>query len=133
MKAQPGNVLALKHGAHSEPAVKRVATVQKRRLLRQIGLRAGDLDGLGGAYLDAWARAQSKVELLDAWFSAHGFLTSEGAPTPGVVVYFTAVNSARLSLARLEDHLRKEQRSPHAALGAYLDATYGDVPDADES
>lgn len=115
--AQPGNLNAARHGAHSEPTVRRVATVQKRRLLRQIGLRAGDLDGLGAAYLDAWARAQAKVELLDSWFSSHGFLDSEGAPTPGVAVYFTAVNSARLSLSRLEDHLRKRHAvSPTAAL-----------------
>lgn len=104
--ARPGNSNAVKSGAHSEPTVKRVATVQKRRLLRQVGLRAGDLDGLGAAYLDSWARAQSKVELLDAWFAERGFLQEDGSPAPGVIVYFTAVNSAARTLAKLEAHLR---------------------------
>ena len=50
-----------KHGVESKPVVKKVATVQKRRLLRQIGLRAGDLDTVALGYLDLWARVQSKV------------------------------------------------------------------------
>jgi hypothetical protein len=41
--AEPGNALALKHGANSETRVRAVATVQKRRLLRQ-GPRAQELN-----------------------------------------------------------------------------------------
>ena len=37
----------LLHGARSEQRVTHFATVQKRRLLRQIGLRAADLNGIG--------------------------------------------------------------------------------------
>jgi hypothetical protein len=69
---KPGDRIALKHGVESEPVVKKVATVQKRRLLRQIGLRAGDLDAVALGYLDLWARVQSKVELYDSWASVHG-------------------------------------------------------------
>ena len=128
--ARPGNVLALKHGAFSEPTVKRLATVQKRRLLRQVGLRASDLDGLGVAYLDAWARAQSKVELLDAWFSEHGFLKEDGSPAPAVVVYYTSLNCATRTLSKLEQHLAVRGRSPQAALDAYLSERYGDDGDS---
>jgi len=98
------------HGARSEPTVRRVATVQKRRLLRQIGLRARDLDGIGQGYLDLWARAQSKVELMDAWSAEHGFITDEGKPPGFVAVYLAAVNSARLALTKLEEHLRARNK-----------------------
>jgi hypothetical protein len=94
------------HGARSEQRVKRTATVQKRRLLRQIGLRAADLDGIALGYLDNWARAQAKIELMDEWSNQHGWLTDEGKPPGFVAVYFAAVNSSRLSLAKLEDQLR---------------------------
>lgn len=124
---EPGNVVALKHGARSEPTVNRVATTQKRRLLRRIGLRAGDLDGIALGYLDSWARAQAKVELLDEWFAAHGFLAGDGNPSGGVRVYFTAVNSSRLSLQRLAGHLNaRGQRDPQAELDRYLRENYGD-------
>jgi hypothetical protein len=94
------------HGARSEQRVKRTATVQKRRLLRQIGLRASDLDGIALGYLDTWARAQAKVELMDAWSNEHGWLTEDGHPPGFVAVYFAAINSSRLALSKLEDHLR---------------------------
>jgi hypothetical protein len=129
--AKPGNVLALRHGAFSERTVKRLATVQKRRLLRQVGLRAADLDGLGVAYLDAWARAQSKVELLDAWFAEHGFLLEDGSPAPAVVVYYTSLNCATRTLSKLEQHLAVRGRSPQDDLARYLNEHYGSDGDAD--
>jgi hypothetical protein len=89
--------------------VSRLATVQKRRLLRQIGLRQNQLDGIAQGYLDSWARAQSKVELMDAWSAEHGWLDDAGKPPAFVAVYFTAVNSARLSLAKLEGYLRDKR------------------------
>lgn len=99
---------ALKHGASSELQLKRVGTIQKRRLLRQVGLRQSDLSGIGYALLDNWARAQSKVELLDSYAAEHGFLDEDGAPREFVRVYFTALNSARLALTKLEEYLRAE-------------------------
>lgn len=99
--------LKLTHGARNEARVRHVATVQKRRLLRQIGLRASDLDGIGLGYLDTWARAQAKVELMDAWSNEHGWLTEDGKPPGFVAVYFAAINSARLALGRLDEHLKE--------------------------
>ena len=98
------------HGARSEPTVRRVATVQKRRLLRQIGLRAADLNGIGQGYLDSWARAQAKVELMDAWSDEHGWLTDDGKPPGFVAVYFAAINSARLALGKLDEHLMAQHK-----------------------
>jgi hypothetical protein len=94
------------HGARSESLVRSTATPQKRRLLRQVGLRVSDLDGIGIAYLDAWARAQAKVELMDRWTDAHGWLTPEGAPPPFTLVYFAALNSARLAIDKFAAHMR---------------------------
>jgi hypothetical protein len=123
-KVGPGNLLALRHGAHSPRQIGPRATRQKRRLLRQIGLRAGDLDSVGRGYLDCWARAQAKVELLDDWFAEHGFLRGDGEPVGGARIYFTAVNSARLSLDRFERHLRARKRDAAAELQTYLEANY---------
>lgn len=64
------------------------------------------MDSVGRAYLDQWARAQAKVELLDEWFAEHGFLDDNGEPVGGAKVYFVALNAARLNLARFEEHLR---------------------------
>ena len=97
---------AQKHGAHSKAVVRREAAVVQRRLLRQAGLRVADLDGLGLAYLHSWAAAQAKVELLDRWADEHGFIDDEGNLPGWTTFYLAALNSARLSLAKLEDHLR---------------------------
>lgn len=108
---EKGNTAAGKHLAHSEPTVRRVATVQKRRLLRQIGLRQTDLDRLGAAYLDGWARAQAKVELMDAYADERGgWLDGEGNPPAFAGFYFRALDSARRSLDKLSDYLKERNR-----------------------
>jgi hypothetical protein len=120
--ARPGNTLALKHGATSERQIGTEAGNQKRRLLRQIGLRANELDGIGRALLDNYARAQSKVEILDRYFAAEGLLTTKGIPRPATRIYFTAVNSARLALVRLNEHLKERRHDPTGELHRYLEA-----------
>ena len=109
MPAPAGNANALTHGASSERALRPVATTQKRRLLRQIGARAGDLDGVALGLLDGWARAQSKVELYDRWAANHGYLNEHGESPPWVKEHSAALNSARLSLKALAEHLRGRQ------------------------
>lgn len=91
--------------------MKRVATVQKRRLLRQIGLRMHDLDAIALGYLDLWARAQSKVELYDSWAHEHGYLNAAGESPPWVKEYFAALNSSRLALGKLAEHLKAREGS----------------------
>ncbi len=112
------NRAAVTHGAHSPAQIAPVARAQKRRFLRRIGLRAGDLDGIGLALLDSWSRCQAKVELLDRHFAEVGFLDKQGEPQPAVRVYFVAINSARLAAVRLAEHLRVrgEVFEPLAAL-----------------
>jgi hypothetical protein len=94
------------HGADSPAQIVRVARAQKRRWLRQAGLRAGDLDGIALALLDNWSRAQSKVELCDRWYAEHGFLDEHGEPHGPSKLYFTAMNCARLAATRLAEHVK---------------------------
>lgn len=115
--ARPGNTNAVSNGASSEARIRPVARSQKRRLLRQIGLSSADLDGIGKALLDNWARAQAKVDLCDRYFAEHGFLDPDGEPKAPSKVYFTAINSSRLALQRLREHLREQDVSPLPALG----------------
>lgn len=119
----------LRHGARSPDQIATSARAQKRRLLRQLGLRAGDVDGVGLALLDNWSRAQAKVSLLDVYFDERGFLDAEGEPNGAAKVYFTALNSARLAATRLAEHLRSRGVKGET-LEDYLDETYGNgAPD----
>jgi hypothetical protein len=99
MSGQVGNLNALRHGARSELVVKRIAAKQKRRLLRQIGVRQNELDGIALGLLDNWARAQSKIELYDAHASEHGYLSEDGHSPPWVREYFAALNTARATVS----------------------------------
>jgi hypothetical protein len=118
---EAGNVYARTHGATSEPTVKPLATIQKRRFLRQNGLRKADIDGVGLALLDVYARAQSKVELLDAWFSQHGLLEADGKPQPALGLYFRALNTATRTLKALNAHLKQRaETDPFETLNAHI-------------
>jgi len=126
-QARPGNGNALVHGGHSPAQIVHVARTQKRRWLRQAGVRAGDLDGVAQALLDNWARAQAKVELLDRYFAEAGFLDEHGEPRPAAKVYFTALNSSRLAAARLAEHVKHRQDAdPFGPLADYLAEKAGD-------
>ncbi len=118
--AQPGNVLALKHGATSESQIGPLAANQKRRLLRQIGLRASDLDSLGRALLTNWARAASALALMDAYAAEHGWLDAKGNPRGFAKLYVSLLNSERLAIGKLEAHLRARSTDAVADLDAYL-------------
>jgi hypothetical protein len=124
----PGNKLAVRHGAHSEPVVRREARTHKRRLLRQIGLRLSDLDGVGQGYLDVWARSASKVALFDRYMDEHGLVQENGQPWGFMALYVSLLNASRLSLTRLEAHLQT-RRGP-SALERHLAEHYSDEGDA---
>jgi hypothetical protein len=114
----------LKHGARSPAQIGASARAQKRRLLRQLGLRASDLDGVGLAFLDTWARSQSKVQLCDAYFEEYGFLDEQGKPRPAAHIYLASLNSARLAATRLAEHLRSRGVKSES-LESYLESEYG--------
>lgn len=99
---------ATKHGAHSPTQIRARARAHRRRFLRQIGLRASDLDAIAAGYLDGWARSLAKVDLFD----------SDERRTGELREYFAALNAARLWLGKLEARL--------AALGLDRGVTSGD-------
>jgi hypothetical protein len=118
---QDGNTLSVVHGTYSERAVKPLATTQKRRFLRQNGLRKADVDGIGLALLDTYARAQAKVEILDGYFAEKGLLEADGKPQPALPIYFTALNTSTRTLKALNEHLKQRaQRDPFEALEEHL-------------
>lgn len=115
---------ATRHGGQSETQIRSVARAHKRRFLRQTGLRIGDLDGVALALIDNWSRAQGKVTILDDFYSENG-LVSEGEVDPSLRVYFTGINSARMALGKLAEHLTSLDASRGETLEGYIDQTYG--------
>lgn len=107
-----GNQLAVTHGATSERHVRPLARNHRRRLLRQIGLRGSDLDGLGRAYLDNYCRAAAKIELIDRYLADRGLLDGDGNVPGCMKLYVSLLNSCRLALSKLEDHLRHRGDEP---------------------
>lgn len=101
-----GNVAALKHGVSSERQIRPLAANQRRRVLRQMRLRAGDVDPIGRAHLEAYVRLQAKVDLIDRYVDEHGLIGKDGEPLACMRLYVSLQNSARLALVRLESHLR---------------------------
>jgi hypothetical protein len=118
----------VQHGARSEPTVKRRATNRKRTLLRQLGLRQQDLDGIGRALLEDWAKAQAVVGLYFDHADRHGWL-DEGGNQPGwTATFFAATNTSRLTLMRLSEHLRRTGRgAPSMVAALQLQAQRGNV------
>lgn len=116
---EPGNTAAMRHGAASERQIRPIAANHRRRVLRQLRLRAGDLDSIARGYLDLYCRTSAKIELLDRYFDEKGLLDGRGNPRGATKFYTSLVNSSRLALKALEGHLRERQRdyaSPLAIL-----------------
>ena len=112
----PGNQAAVTHAATAESRIRPVARLHRRRLMRQLGLRAREMDPLAKGYLDLYVRTQSKVALADEYLAEHGLLDAEGKPRPVLSVYTSWVNSSRLALSRLEAHLGTREANPAEAL-----------------
>jgi hypothetical protein len=96
------------HGGYSAHQIKPIAQAVKRRFLRQNGLKIGDLSGVQLAYLDTYARCMAKVQLIDVHVGARGerMLSNGGEPDPAMKLYVSLFNSARLSMAKLEESLQ---------------------------
>jgi hypothetical protein len=119
--AEPGNELALKHGATSERHIAPLARNHKRRVLRQIGLAARDLDAVARGYLDLYCRTAAKIDLCDRYLDEHGLLDEGGEPQPLMKMYVSLVNSSRLAL---EDHLH-DRMAREESLAEYVEREYG--------
>jgi|SRR5581483_9969989 len=107
------NGAALKHGGSSDVQIVRRSTVERRRLLRQIGLRQDDLESVGRALLVNWSRAAAALHLMDEYAERKGWLDEDGSPRGFARLYVSMLNAERLALKALGDHLRA--RDPHLA------------------
>jgi hypothetical protein len=115
-QARPGNVNGVRHGAQSVQLVRSRATVEKRRLLRQIGLRQDDLESLGRALLTNWARCAAILRLLDEHAEQVGWFDDDGDPRHFTKLYMAALNSERRALHELSLHLRADRHDAASAL-----------------
>lgn len=95
----------LKHGATTERLVRPLARNQRRRLLRRFRVRASDLDPVGRALLEHYARLTAKVVLIDAYLDEVGVLDEHGQPRPCMKLYVQLHRAALSALGRLEAHL----------------------------
>ncbi len=108
------------HGLHSDAKVFPLARVERRRVLRSLNLRYGDLSPVGRGYLDLYTRTRAKLDLADRFIEANGMLRDDGEPVPVMRLYTSLANSARLTLAKLEEHVRGETADPVEALNRWL-------------
>jgi hypothetical protein len=93
---------------------------QRRRLLRNLGLRVADVDAIGRALLLNWSRAAGALALLDAHAETAGWIDDEGQPRPFTRIYLGLLNSERLAALRLAEHLRA--RNPAQPLAPLAEA-----------
>jgi hypothetical protein len=122
--AKRGNQNAIRHGLHAlttDDQIRPAARNQKRRLLRQIGTRASDLDPVAKGYVNLLARVLAKIDVADDYVERHGMLRADGEPQPVMKLYVSLVNSARLTMARLEDHLRAHGDDPDGGIARLIE------------
>ena len=92
--------------------------------MRQTGLKIGDLDGIALAFVDGWARSHAVVTILTEHYTQHGLFRADGDVDPSLRTFFTGINSCRLQLQRLAEHLAKVGGRGET-LQDYIDAEYG--------
>jgi len=115
---------ATRHGGRSESQISASARAHKRRLMRQMNLRIGDLDGISLALVDGWARSHAVVTILTEHYTRNGLFRADGDVDPSLRTFFTGINSSRLQLQRLAEHMAKVGGQGDA-LADYIDAEYG--------
>jgi hypothetical protein len=123
--ARDGNSNAAKHfgrATKSDQIATRAAS-HKRRLLRQIGTRESALSPSARGYLALLARLLAKLDTVDAYLDEAGLIRSDGEPQPVLKLYVSLANSARLTMQRLEEHLRALPEGE--SLSDYLARAYG--------
>jgi hypothetical protein len=102
---EPGNVVALRHGAFSEAQIRPVARNHRRKILRQIGLSPRDLDPVGRALLEHYTRLTAKIVAIDRYVDEVGVLDVDGTPRPCMTLYVQLHRAGLGALGRLEHHL----------------------------
>ncbi len=94
----PGHTLSTRHGADSERRWRPIADRLAAEALDQapwLGRRSFR------AALAAWAKAEARVELVDAWLDEHGVLDADGVPRPAATYALRLEASAATRRAAL--------------------------------
>jgi hypothetical protein len=115
--ARPGNQNALEHGARSPRQIAAKARAHRRRVLRNLGLKAGDLDGIGREFLRLWSQGQAELDLRTA-----------GGVDSGRDFWVCYANCRR-ALERLTPYLEAAAKTKAGAgsdLDKYLSEHYGE-------
>jgi hypothetical protein len=71
-----------------------------------------------------WSRTSAALRLLDEHAAAHGWFTDEGELRGFARFYTSLLNSERLALRALADHVRATSRDAAAALRAYVETNH---------
>ena len=87
-------------------------------------MKIGDPDGISLAFVDGWARSHAVVTILTEHYTQNGLFRADGEVDPSLRTFFTGINSSRLQLQRLAEHLEKVGVQGET-LAEYIDAAYG--------
>jgi hypothetical protein len=110
----------------TERRIRPIARNQKRALLRKLNVRASELDPFSAVHVDLLARSLSKIQLIDEFYAVRGqVVDADGQPEPSLPIYVSLLNSARLTAAKLSEHLNRKGR-PATSLQDYIDARYSE-------
>jgi hypothetical protein len=97
-----------RHGTRSEVLVRDAARAQKRRILRRLGVRSADLDAVSAVLVDVLARSLALAGMLDRFYAGRGVVREDGQGEPTLAVYLSALNQARLTAAKLAEHMSRQ-------------------------
>lgn len=110
------------HGVKTRVVFKAVASAQRRRLRRYLGVSPEEMAGTTlPLSMDTWARAQAKIELFDRYMTERGVL-NEGQPWPFMRDYWAAISAVQRATKQIADELaRLGRRNAKGALRDFID------------
>jgi hypothetical protein len=93
-------------------------------------VRASELDPFAAVHIDLVARSLSKIALIDEHYASRGqVVDADGQPAASLPIYVALLNSARLTAAKLAEHMHR-RGTPATSLADYIDQRYS-VSDGD--
>jgi hypothetical protein len=117
--AEPGNFIALKHGARSRRVYEPIARDLATGLLEE----RPDLEDFPDA-LTQWAEAEARAELLRAWVAERGMFDAENTPRSGVLTWLRVFENQALEARKT---LGLDPRSHADLIRSRADAIKGEL------
>jgi hypothetical protein len=117
---EPGHTLSTRHGAYSSRVLEPVA----RRLVDDLEASAPWwVESVDRAAVDAYARAEARVEVLARWTAEHGLLDAKGKPTAAADLLLRVERVAAEMRSRLGlDPLSRSRLGRDSAVAAAVGA-----------